>query len=178
LGTQPDSGFGAKRKLVLFWELPYERGTFDGKEFPLGISKFYALSLNKKANLRKDLASWRGRDFTADELKGFELKNVLGKACQLSIEHNEDGRARVSAVIGVPKGMQVPPPWNPLVEYSIEDGKNEVYAKLPEWVRDMCDHCLEWQPKEAEATRAGIQTDEGQAVDPNMPPPDDTGTPF
>jgi hypothetical protein len=46
--------------------------TDDGK--PMIIAKQYTLSLNEKANLRADLASWRGRDFTPEEIRGFDLR--------------------------------------------------------------------------------------------------------
>lgn len=170
IGTQTSEMFGLKRKIVIFWELPHERVVFEGVEKPLGISKIYTVSLNKKANLRKDLVGWRGRDFTADELKGFELKAILGKPCQLSIEHNEEGRAKVGSVIGLPKGMQVPGTFNPLVEWSIDDGKGPVYDKLPDWVKTMADACLEWAPKD-ETAPGHVSTPAAESTD--NPPEDD-----
>lgn len=144
IGTQPDTGFGEKRKLVINWELPHERVQYDGKDMPMALSRIYALTLGKRSNLRKDLIAWRGRDFTAAELEGFELKNILGKACQVTVTLNEDGRAGVTGVVGMPKGMAAPAIVNPLVEYSIDDGQNATYKALPDWLRKMCDKCLEW----------------------------------
>jgi hypothetical protein len=156
IGTQPDTGFGEREKLVIFWEIPGETIEFDGKTMPMGLSKIYSLGtsggMNKKSALRQDLAAWRGRDFTKDELEGFTLNAILGKACQVTVEHNEEGRAKVSRVVGLPKGMPAPTPVNPLVEYSIADGKTEVYKALPEWVRKMCDACLEWNPEKRTST--------------------------
>jgi hypothetical protein len=147
LGTQPDSGFGQKEKIVIFWELPHERMVFDGVEKPMGISKFYTKSLSKKASLRKDLESWRGRPFTSEELAGFDMANILGKACQLQVVDNGEGKSQIAAVVGVPKGTQVPPPTNPLLEYSVTEGRQSPnYEKLPEWVRKMADACIEWNP--------------------------------
>jgi len=169
VGTQPDSGFGAKRKIIIFWELPHERIMVDSVEKPMGISKIYSLGssggMNKKSALRQDLAAWRGRDFTAEELQGFELKAILGKGCQVIVQHNEEGRAKVDRVAGVPKGTTLPPPVNPVVEYSIDQGKDAVYAKLPEWVRNMCDACLEWTQPEPEAKPAPTETAEPQPDD-------------
>lgn len=164
LGTQPDTGFGEKEKIVVFWELPHERITLDGKEWPMGISKFYTKSLSKRATLRKDLAAWRGRDFTKEELEGFELKNILGKPCQVSVVENDNGKSAVDAVVAIPKGTQVPPAQNPIVEWSVMDGKNEVYKKLPEWVRQMADQCLEWTqeapPQQEEEPERKIDADD------------------
>lgn len=164
IGTQPDTGYGEKRKIVINWELPHERIQYDGAEKPMSISKIYACSLNKKATLRKHLSSWRGRDFTAEELKHFELKNVLGKACQISVVHNDEGRANVEGVFAMPKGQQANPAENPLVEYSIDDGKNKTYEALPEWLRKMCDACLEWN--------GGVKEPEDEALPAELPPED------
>jgi len=171
IGTQPDTGFGERKKLIIFWELPGETVTVDGQQKPMGVSKIYSRSLHKKASLRQDLAAWRGRDFSKEELAHFELKNILGVGCQVTVEHNEEGKAKVSHVVGLPKGVTAPGVTNPLVEYSIEDGKNEVYKALPEWVRKMCDVCLEWNP----SARTSVPT---QEVNHEFPPPDDTDVPF
>jgi hypothetical protein len=56
---------------------------------PFTVSKFYTASLGEKANLRADLKNWRGRDFTDEELAGFEAKNILGKPCMLSVVETE-----------------------------------------------------------------------------------------
>ncbi len=164
LGTQPDSGYGEKQKLIVIFELPTERATFDGVEKPLSISRFYGKSLSKNANLRKDLVAWRGREFTKEELEGFELKNILGKACQVSVIITENGKSKIDSIVALMKGTQVPGVTNPLVEYSIHDGKNRTYATLPEWIRKMCDACIEW-----DASR----TQEDPEIKPSDPQPED-----
>lgn len=153
IGTQPDTGFGQKEKIVIFWELPHERITVDGKEMPIGMSKIYAKTIGKRSTLRKDLESWRGRAFSADELASFDLAAILGKPCQLQIAANDEGKSNVVAVVGVPKGTQVPPAFNPLVEWSVANGKDDAYAKLPEWVRKMADSCIEWNPQAATSAK-------------------------
>lgn len=169
LGVQPDSGFGERHKLCLSWELPNETVKTDQGEKPMGVSKTYTFSLNSRATLRTDLTRWRGRDFTPEELKGFSLSKILGKPCQLSVIHEtKDGkvRGRIDGVFAAPKGMPVPAPVNPLVEYSLEQGKDKVYAALPEWIRKMVDAGLAKlaeqqaeppveEPPQAEAPEAG-----------------------
>ena len=157
LGTQPDSGFGQKEKVVLFWELPHERMVFDGVEKPMGISKFYTKSLSKKASLRKDLESWRGRPFTSEELAGFDLAAILGKGCQLQVVDNGEGKSQIAAVVGVPKGTTVPPPVNPIMEYSVvTDGKDSPkFALLPDWVKKMASECDEWKPQADKPVASG-----------------------
>ncbi len=136
--------YGEKHKLVITWELPHERIEVDGKDLPRSISKFYTLSLNSKATLRKDLEAWRGRAFTPEELGGFALAKVLGTACQLTVIHTPQGKVQVAAVAGIPRGTQVPEVANPKVEYGFEQGQNEVFKALPDWLQKMVSGCLEW----------------------------------
>lgn len=125
LGTQvrefPGSEPKKNRQIIIGWELPGElmtTGEFAGQ--PFTASKFYTLSLHEKATLRGHLKNWRGRDFTTEELAGFELKNLLGKPCMLSIVLNEKGRAQVGSVLAVMKGVAVPEAVNPTVYFSLD----------------------------------------------------------
>lgn len=124
IGTQKGEYQGkatSRRQVIIGWELPDElmsEGDFAGK--PFYVSKFYTQSLSEKATLRADLKNWRGRDFTEAELAGFDAKNILGKACMLSLTENEKGRVRVTGVMALPKGTVVPDQVNPTVYFSLE----------------------------------------------------------
>lgn len=82
------------------------------------VTKTYRNSLHENANLRKDLVSWRGRDFTEDELRGFDLSNIIGANCFLNIIRSKDNKySNVDTVSPIPKGIplinptqQVPEP--------------------------------------------------------------------
>lgn len=92
-------------KIVIIWELSEAKteGQFKGE--PFQISKFYTLSLGKKANLRNDLDSWRGKKFTEDELQdGFDLERLIGVNCFLNIIEGE-GKFKIQAITPLAKGM-------------------------------------------------------------------------
>jgi hypothetical protein len=164
MGTQPDTGFGAKRKLSIAWEIPSETIAVDGKQMPMTISKTYAFSMNAKSTLRKDLAAWRGRDFTKEELAGFNMNAILGKACLITVETGENGRSRVGTVAAVMKGMTPPKAVHPLVEFSVTDGRNDTYKNLPEWLRKACDACDEWtQPAPSKDAPKPVSNDDDVA---------------
>lgn len=171
VGTQPDSGFGPKRKIIVTWELCNEMIEIEGAMKPMSVSTYYGFTLHKQSRLRQDLERWRNRAFTKEELKAFNLNAILGKPCQLSILHNEDGRAKVDVVLAVPKGMPIPKPFNGPVEYSIEDGRNDVYKALPEWIRKACEMCQEWKPAQPQAQAAAPA--KAAAPDPPASPGDD-----
>lgn len=97
------------RKVVISWELLDCEARRDD-DAPFVVSKRYTASVHEKSALRKDLASWRGRDSTAEELAGFDLKIVLGRPCMIAVVHQEkDGRtfANVAAVMKAPKGADL-----------------------------------------------------------------------
>jgi len=103
-------------KVVVCWEINVPMS--DGR--PYMISKSYTVSLSDKSNLRKDLEGWRGKKFTDEELKGFDLEVLRGKQCQLHIMHNDkNGRtyANIQSVLPASKDVklsivnQEPPAW-------------------------------------------------------------------
>jgi len=77
--------FGTKHFIRLVMEIDHLME--DGK--PFICSKRFTLSLHEKAGLRKTLVAIRGKQFTPDELKAFDLERCLGAPCQVVIEHLE-----------------------------------------------------------------------------------------
>jgi len=138
IGTQFSERFGnSQRKIMFTWEVPDDTVLIEGEEKPKFISKEYTLSLNEKAKLRADLESWRGKKFTDSELNGFDLVNVLGKACQIQVLHNDKGYANISSIMSLPKGMQAPAPVGENIYFDLSaDSCLSIMEKLPEWVRD------------------------------------------
>lgn len=119
LGMQETTGkFGGKvqHKIYLRWQIPSLRLSYekDGVEIegPMTIGAKFTLSLHEKAALRKILKSWRGRDFTPEELKKFDVTTILGAPCLVSVSHApKDGGgvyANVDAVMKLPAGMEPP----------------------------------------------------------------------
>ena len=133
LGTQYSDFYKkSAHKILLGWELPNELQD-DGK--PFLVWRRYTLSLSDKSNLRKDLKSWRGREFTATELEGFELRNVVDKACMISVTHSERDKsiyADVDAVMKLLKDMPVPDRISDLVVFDIDEFDQKVFDTFSE----------------------------------------------
>lgn len=155
LGVQRVEWAGKEKlqpKVFIRWEIPSERIQFTDKEgkehnVPMSISKKYTLSLSEKANLRADLESWRGKAFTMDELDGFNIQNLVGVPCMLSIVHNpsKDGTkvfANVASVMKLPKGMEAPAQESPSVVYDMDNHDQAVYDSLPEFLRKQIDESV------------------------------------
>jgi len=156
LGTTESTYQGVthhRHQCLVMWELPDElmKPNEAGDELPFIVSKFYTLSLHEKAKLRHDLISWRGRDFTPEELKRFPMKNILGAACLVSVVHekktNGDMKAVVTAVAKVPKKTVVPDQVNPAVYFSMEPDEfdRDVFDSLSEGLQNLIAESDEWK---------------------------------
>lgn len=148
LGEQYNPKYDSwQRKVQVGWELPNELMT-DGR--PFMVSSRYTMSLNEKALLRRDLESWRGRPFTAEEEAGFDLKNVVGKPCMVNVVHNPVGErtyANIKSVAAIPKGMTVPDQVNDTVIFEIDQTNPdlETYYSLPEFLQKTISDSRTWQ---------------------------------
>jgi hypothetical protein len=156
-------------KVMLAFETSAVHGDDDGEMAgkPFRITTRYTLSLHKKASLRGDLESWRGRPFTPAEEDGFELKNLLGKACMLSIIHSEDGKfANIKAIMQLPGGMTAPQPSGELVYFSIDDFDAKVYEGLSERLKETIAKSDEYRAKfSGKRSSAPAQTREQITID-------------
>lgn len=134
LGTQEGEWQGEvtrKPKVMFVWELPDEPIIVDGVSKPQTVHLRLTNSLHEKSGMRHHLESWRGRAFTDEERGGFDLDNILGKACQVNVIHEADKNdkrkvwAKVTAVLPLSKGMAKPTasiaPWRYVLE---DDGYN------------------------------------------------------
>jgi len=133
LGTQHSKFYDKFRKRCLIgWELPNEMGDDDT---PLLVWREYTVSLGENATLRAHLQSWRGREFTEEELKGFHLKKILGVPCMINITHRtNDGKTYgdVAAVMALPKGQNLPPAYHKTLLFEIENWDDEVFKTFGE----------------------------------------------
>lgn len=133
LGTQHNRKFDNwQHKVRVYWELPnapMQTGEFAGQ--PFIVTKDYTLSLSEKADLRKDLKSWRGRDFTEQEAEAFDLSLVVDKCCLLNVVHEGD-YANVAGIMPLPANTPCPPRMNELVVFDLEKFDDLVFAGFTE----------------------------------------------
>jgi len=118
VGTVEEDIMGVMKthnKVNITWELPTELKVFNEAkgEQPLVISKEYNLYMNDKANLRKDLESWRGKAFTDEQAEKFDITNLLGVPCMLNIIHKTSKKGKdyavISSITPIPRGLACPP---------------------------------------------------------------------
>lgn len=140
LGLQTSEKFQkTQRKFMMIWTIKGEEVEVNGEKLPRTMSKEYSFSLNEKSTLRKDLQAWRGKVFTDEELRGFNLINILNKACQLQIileEKNGKQYNNIAGIMSVPKGTVIDELQN-TYHFDIEDESTYMnWSNIPTWIQE------------------------------------------
>lgn len=177
LGTQLTTGqYGEKlqHKLRIGWELfgEDEQGQpltveVDGKEMPMTISKSYTVSLHEKASLRKDLAAWRGRDFTDEEAKAFDVSKLVGAYCMVNVTTSETNGKTYSNVAGLtplPGALKnaKPAPVHEHVLFDLDNPDMETFSKFHDKLQEYIKRSPEWARY---AKTGGVESSETFSVD-------------
>ena len=128
-----ETPYGEKEKLYFKFEVPSQRIEYekDGEKvnLPMTVGVNYTASLSERANLRKAFKSWRGRDFTPEELEGFDIETVLGAPAQLVIGNYEsDGKTRASIDNIIKSKVKAQ------AEGTLQYFDADNYADAPEWL--------------------------------------------
>lgn len=140
LGLQKSEKFKTtQRKFMLIWTIQGEEVEINGEKQARQISKEYSFSLNEKSTLRKDLQSWRGKVFTDEELRGFNLLNVLNVACQLQIileEKNGKQYNNIAGIMSLPKGTKISP-LDDVYYFDIENIETwSNWGRITKWIQE------------------------------------------
>lgn len=160
LGTQKSEYKGVMkslRKVMLQFEVHGEddagNAIVTAKGEPMSISKNFTLSLAEKATLRTDLQTWRGKEFTADELRGFELKNVLGQWAMLNISkslgNNGKEYTNIATINSVPKQLRatLPVASNKVAMFTIDDPDMTMFETFSNSLKEKIESSPEWQSR-------------------------------
>lgn len=147
VGTVEEEFMGEKKlmnKVRITWELPEETRVFkeENGPQPMIIDKTYTLSLHEKATLRKDLEAWRGRSFTDEEVKAFDITKLIGVPCLMSIIHEPKPtkpgqmKEKIASLSPLMKGMVCPPQVNPSAVLTYSDWNEELFQSLPQFIKE------------------------------------------
>lgn len=147
IGTQKTNYQGQEKdtpQIVIRWEI--DERMSDGKRFM--VQGWYTASMNEKAKLRAHLEAWRGLPFKDADFApgGFSLQKLLNAGCMLNIQHGETGKAKVTSVMKLPKGMA---PLKAEVEPFLLDLQpgafdRECFDALGKGMQDMIRRSPEW----------------------------------
>jgi hypothetical protein len=183
LGTQKSEYMGQVKylhKVMLGWEIHGSNDAGeplkmkDGRSF--AIFKNYTLSWSEKANLRLDLQSWRGKQFSQDELRRFDLKTILGVWCMLNIIERDgtDGKTytNVNGITPVPsviKQAGLPAPVNKNELFNIGDPDMAMFDTFSENLKKKISSSPEWQRRSAPQSNAPAPDASYDDMDDSIP---------
>ena len=166
IGTSEETIQGNVKKLnkvKLYWELPDETHVFkeeNGAE-PFMVSKEYTLSMSDRANLRKDLESWRGKGFTEKQAANFDITVLLGIPCMINVIHKTSKASGnnyvvVSGITPLPKRVECPEQIIPSFEFNFDE-KFINFEELDEWTQNKI--------KETDEYKAKVNSNETETVE-------------
>lgn len=139
MGVQNNPRFGnSSRKVRIVWDILGQTVKIGEKEVPRQLSKEFTNSLSDKSNLRKSLQSWRGKTFTPEELKGFDLRKILGVGAVLQVIHKsgENGEyANIETIIPFTQGKR-PPQVSPIFFDLDDEGTYSIFQTLPRYIQE------------------------------------------
>lgn len=130
-------------KVRIGFELPTEQKIFDETkgEQPFVISQEYTLSMGQKSKLKVLLESWRGEPFSKEEMKGFDITEMIGEPCLISISHKESESgsmyAQITSITQPMKGLDIPKLINDPIVVSFDSVDFiEQLEKLPDFLQE------------------------------------------
>lgn len=156
IGTVSENVLGKTtimQKVRIGWEFPELTKVFDEKKGPqpLVFEQEYTLSMGEKANLRKMLTSWRGKAFSEDEAKAFDITKLIGVPCLINITHKAAKSdpsklyEQISGITPLMKGQKCPPQINPSFILSYDDFDEAKFDSLPDFIKDKMKTSSEYQ---------------------------------
>lgn len=166
IGIQFSERFNNRNeKVIIGWELPDVKLELSDGPHSRTITQTYTSSINEGSNLRNDLAAWRGRDFTKQELDAFNLRNILGTSCLINVVHKQsNGKtyANIQSVMALPKGMKPGQLTEPPVEFDFDLNPLSDIEKLPKWIQEQIKKSETYQGKiqqNKDLRNAGVLTE-------------------
>lgn len=183
LGTQKSEYMGQVKylhKVMLGWEIHgmSEDGSpikmKDGR--PFAMFKNYTLSWAEKATLRGDLQSWRGKPFSAEELRRFDLKTILGAWCLLNVVERAgtDGKmyVNVANIAPVPAMMKqggLPVAINKNEMFNLSEPDMVMFEAFSEHLKKKIQGSPEWErlqtPSKKATTTVDVAMEEDDGLD-------------
>lgn len=148
---------------------------------PIDVSGEYTVSMGEKAKLRQMLETWRGKEYSEDELEEVPLDKLEGQWALLTIDQkvssNKRRYARIIGITGIPKQMRKDlPTFGKYERAKYWTEKKETYKKDAEAFLAMI------SPVPSGRRLTGPTDDDSHLTDEDFRQPDDdeldSGLPF
>ena len=158
LGTQakqyPGKPPTEAHDIQVAWELPKHRAVFNEEagEQPMALFQTYTFSLSEKANFRKMMDSWTGKQVKS--LSNETMKKFLGKPCMIQVVHkpSKDGKLKYAnialnglAVYKRPADVPFPKTTeNEQLFLSLDEFSWTTFEKITKYIQAIVERSKEW----------------------------------
>ena len=132
--TYDDGNPMIRHKVWINFEFPTETIEIDGENKPRWYGKEFTVSTHEKSALHNLLRAVDGKGEHTN--KGRNVKGLLGLPAMVTIGSTSGGKAKISAVSGVPKGMPVGDLSNPTTFFDLDSDDLATFEKIPNWMQD------------------------------------------
>lgn len=132
--TYEDGNPVIKHKVWINFEFPEETIEIDGEEKPRWYGKEYTVSSHEKSALYALLKSVDPKGEATD--KGRNVKGLLGLPAMVTIGSTSSGKAKISGVSAVPKGLQVGALVNEEFFLDLDSEDVDSFNNLPGWMKE------------------------------------------
>ena len=127
-----------------------------------------------RSNLRIDLQAWRGKAFTQEEMRKFDLKNILGAWCMLNIiertGQNGNTYSNVSNVTPVPsviKQSGLPQAVNKNELFNLQEPDMALFETFSDNLKTKITSSPEWEKLQGKQNISDIQPTLSSQSDPD-----------
>jgi hypothetical protein len=149
LGTQTSMFDGKQttgRKVMMMFDVLDQVDPKMGK--PLGIAEMRSAIMHPKARLRRDVESWIGSFADQGAANDFDLKQLVGRQCQLVIKHTDNAvapRAVIESILPPLSNVITSLAMNDNLYFSLDRPDKDVFEQLPGRIQRMIEASPEWQ---------------------------------
>jgi hypothetical protein len=151
------------------FELPNELRKFgdDSKERPMVINTGNLTNtMGEKGKLRPLVQGIIGTKLDNEEAEFFELTDIVGIACMLTVIHEKDSkgimRDRISSTAPLPKGMTAPAAINEPFILDFNENWSDIAARtLPQFLQDMIASSREYKAMKGVKEPSHMDEDSG-----------------
>lgn len=122
-----------QHKIFINFEFPTETIEIDGETKPRWTGKEFTLSSHEKSALYSLLKAADPKGTATNN--GRNAAGLLGLPVMVTVGSTSGGKAKITTISGVPKGMQVDALANPEQFFDLDSDDIESFEKLPEWMQ-------------------------------------------
>jgi len=146
LGTSIDPTFGKEQTKIMFgFEFPTKKKVWKEGEPAKSLVKDieFTATLGEKSNLRAFIESWRGKPFTKEELRSFDIASLIGQTGIANIIHDQGKKDptkmydKIKSIIPLMEGQECPEQIMPSFEFNFTDKYSETTLEdMPDFLKN------------------------------------------